>query len=726
MDTTPGPVAVIVPAAPGASLDWTSDAWFEALEIATAPRIEPPSGVVPACPGEQPPGDPVDFIGNPFHVESLSPVEVQILSDADAVASWALSSGMTVTVDTYDAMVSLAGQRFVVARFDAPNGEALTPALRVSGPGVAPVLPLVLTHADASADLEVAVWTIGSDTAVLDGPQAMIDQSAISYDAADGSTNYANVRATALSNAGLGASLIETSSRTSIDGELEAAGGDHIIEGVVRSYFNRAATYEGGSFNAQTCIVQVESAIGAADRVAMSCPRADLGVVEGTPSCTEVVQSSEVDPALLRCGNEADDIAVAFSELIASDGWLTRHAMSIPSGNTGALHNVTIQPGPTRNPIVIADNLDLSNCDTTTTTGPGAGGMGGTGGSGTGGAPTTSAGGAAGSVNYVSVPVYEVDTGCGAETVGAVLFYIDVSINEEPPDAYYQEEEDCGGDTSDSYSPVYEDDSEDNGIEDDIVEDADSGGCSGDSSDSSDTSSGDDCGGDTSESYESSETGSSSESSDSGGDCGGDTSESSDDGGGCGGDTSDSYSDDSSSDDSSSDDSSSDSSDDSSSDDSGCGGDTSESYDDSSSDDSSSDSSSDDSADGSTDCGGDTSDYESDSSDSWDDSSDSWDDSDDSSDSGSDSETSGDTECTIKPRAKRKAKRRRTPRLSVLIMGLLAIVVPLRRFTRRSRHHKASAHLRRIKRRLRRPARKLRRAARRLARTARRLIRGAR
>ena len=39
-----GIVGVVVPAPPGASLDWSSDAWMEALEVATAPRIFPPLG----------------------------------------------------------------------------------------------------------------------------------------------------------------------------------------------------------------------------------------------------------------------------------------------------------------------------------------------------------------------------------------------------------------------------------------------------------------------------------------------------------------------------------------------------------------------------------------------------------------------------------------------------------------------------------------------------------
>src|SRR6185369_7998779 len=50
-----GPMGIIVPAPPGAALDLSSDAWFEALEVATAPRILPPANESPFCPGKSGP-----------------------------------------------------------------------------------------------------------------------------------------------------------------------------------------------------------------------------------------------------------------------------------------------------------------------------------------------------------------------------------------------------------------------------------------------------------------------------------------------------------------------------------------------------------------------------------------------------------------------------------------------------------------------------------------------
>ncbi|MCA9624728.1 MAG: hypothetical protein KC731_37150, partial [Myxococcales bacterium] len=221
---------------------------------------------------------------------------------------------------------------------------------------------------------------------------------------------------------------------------------------------------------------------------------------------------------------------------------------------------------------------------------------GGTGGGGSGGAPT---GGAA---PVREVPVYRVDTSCGADQVFPTpLFFIEID-DSDTVDAYYVEE-DCGGDTTGAYQPVYEDETVSDGVEDDILDDAESDGCSGNATDSYVDSSGepidesDGCSGDTTSDSSVVETGDTSSESYGEADCGGDT-------------TGDSGS---------------------SSSDSDCGGDTTTS----------------DSGSSDTSCGGDSG---------------------DSSDS-----------CSV------SRPRRVRPRFSVLVMGLLGLVAPLRRLTRPKR-----------------------------------------
>jgi hypothetical protein len=194
---------------------------------------------------------------------------------------------------------------------------------------------------------------------------------------------------------------------------------------------------------------------------------------------------------------------------------------------------VALSPSAALDPVLRAASLDMSGC-------PGEGSS-----SVTVGASSSASGGGTRTVN---VPVYGVESGCGAREVGEALYVIAVTLqpDETAPDAYYQEEDSCSGDTSDTYTPVYYDETAgETGYESDSY---DSGGddCSSDTTETYDD--GDDCSGDTSDTYDdeadcssdtsggrddscsSDTTGSSSSSSS---DCGGDTSSSSDSSG-CG------------------------------------------------------------------------------------------------------------------------------------------------------------------------------------------------
>src|SRR5688572_19445004 len=138
----PGTVAVVVPASPGAALDWASPAWTEALEQATAPRILPPPGTTGACPGSDEPEDTTDVIGILQHEAVLAPVEVLALADAATVASWAAQYDLIVPPSLEEAMGALGAVRFVVARFESGGGDVLTPTVRVVAPAVEATLAL--------------------------------------------------------------------------------------------------------------------------------------------------------------------------------------------------------------------------------------------------------------------------------------------------------------------------------------------------------------------------------------------------------------------------------------------------------------------------------------------------------------------------------------------------------------------------------------------------------
>jgi hypothetical protein len=617
VDALPGALAIVAPASEGARLDWSSDAFFEALELSTAPRVLPPRGATPACPGEIPPTDPVVNTGNPYHQQSLAPLEVFIAENAAELVGWAELHGMSVSAETAAALAATAGP-FVAARFFAPHGEVLTPALRIASDHTIPTLPLVLSES-GTAPLRITSFVLAEGRVALDGAVVGVGTSNLSYGLATGTSNYDALRMSALGSQSK-SWLLEASSRAGFLGGFPIEDTPHLIPGFVEGYFQRVAFYEGG-IDPALCTSQAAAALAATASIAQSCARGDLGSVGVALACSENPAPGEIDPSALRCGGDesstaADDLAVALAGQTASQIWLSRVSLRIDG--TGESRAVGTSDAASIDPVLQAGKVDASGCGGSSGSSSSSSSS-----SGTGGGDATGAGGA-------RVPVYLVESGCGAREVGTLLYFVDV-VEDDPPDAYYREEDGCSGDTSESYAWYDETASGASETDSASYEGDDCGGdsadgydesddCGGDSSDGG----GDDCGGDSSDGY------------DEGDDCGGDSS----DGGGddCGGDSSDGGGDD-------------------------CGGDSSDGYE-------------------GDDCGGDSSDgYDDDDGDSSD-----YEDGGDASSNGDDFGRDGGSNgaqragrsgggCTIGGRPVR-------PRLSPLVLGGLFVVFPLRRLTR--------------------------------------------
>src|SRR5262249_41020132 len=146
------------------------------------------------------------------------------------------------------------------------------------------------------------------------------------------------------------------------------------------------------------------------------CPRADLGVVDGADTCTES-PAGQTDPAALRCGEGADDLAVALSGLVPSETWLTRRSMQIAKGQSGAAWPIKFAAGGEVSPLLKAGSVDFSAC------GPdaGAGGSSGSSSSSSGSGSTSSGGtttGSSGSNPTGGSPDVYVDPNGGCDCSG--------------------------------------------------------------------------------------------------------------------------------------------------------------------------------------------------------------------------------------------------------------------------------------------------------------------
>ncbi|NUO49874.1 MAG: DUF2330 domain-containing protein [Polyangiaceae bacterium] len=468
---TTGEVAIVLPVADGAQLDWGSRAFFESLEVATAPRIVPPAAS-PGCPGEEP--EKVAHVaGDVQGSATLEPIETAILDNAAAVTAWADQNGLVISPGLSVALQTAGPVRFFVARFPAPRGSSLTKALRVVTPGALPTFPLVLTQAQ-SQPVDVVLWSTGAGRATLEGNEVIVDTSDLVFDVGHVTSNYDELLANAL---GSQASFVyQAASHEALRDTLQAGENGPDIDSVIRTYFDRAATYGDATGDPSTCATAAAVVLGQNTQIGTTCPRTALGVAGGAAACTaDTIDVGEVDPALLRCGPLADDVAVLLSDLVGADAWLTRTAAKIPVGGVGADRDVTFVSGNRRDPVEVASGVDLSGCGGsgpgTTSSGPstGSGGPSGAG---------PSAGSGTGQV--VEVPVYAYDgCACGGEYI--VVDYEEVA-EEDAPEGYYVDEGDgCSSDASDTYvEGDYSSDSPDD--------------CSGESYDASDSYYDDGCG----------------------------------------------------------------------------------------------------------------------------------------------------------------------------------------------------------------------------------------
>jgi Uncharacterized protein conserved in bacteria (DUF2330) len=515
LEAAAGPVGVVIPAPPGASVDWSSDAWLEALEVASAPRVFPPDGSDGACPRQEP-VDPFHIAGSVEHVATLGPDEVVILPDAAEVALWAATNGLVLTPELAASLEQLAGPRFISARFSPTGGVVVTPTLRVVLPGGPSALPLALTRAapdePSAPDLLVTTWVIGPGLAQIEGSELTdVPPASIAWLAASGTSTYAEARAEALAAAGPTAVVLECASHEALSNNVPIDDGTASIDGVITTFFERAAGYGDGLADPAPCVAQAASALASGAPVAQSCPRADLGVIDGTDDCVEATTGGETDPATLRCGDGADDLAVALSGQSPAEAWLTRHSLLIAAGSSGALLGVTFPGGTSVSPLFEAGVMDLSDCDgpttssSTTTTTTSTGNSGST--SMASGFPVsassggTSSGDSSGGGYGGYYGPYPGGCDCGGTVdtydPGYVETDTETESDTETSGYDYQNEDDCDGDTTDtaqSSDDGCSGDTSDTGTEsgyDYQNEDA----CSGDTTD---TSSSDGCSGDSS------------------------------------------------------------------------------------------------------------------------------------------------------------------------------------------------------------------------------------
>jgi len=349
--------AWIVPARPGALLEFSPEAWLEALEASTAPRVVPPD-VAPPCGFS----GGVEVEGSFTPTVTSAPGAVVVAADRPTLDAALASWGLSVTPElspAIDAAIA-SGSDLVAMLFTDASGTVVTRTLRVvddAPPGV----PLSLLTGGANAVQVTAFALSGSSTAFGTQPDLTIDPTSILW-GSDGTSSYASA----------------------LDATLEANPGRWLLETSGASLVSTPTTLPDGAT---------------------------------VPSLTAAYDSLAANGG---DGGISDDLAVAAGVSGAADagtenGWLARGRAVIPAGALGQDAPLTGGSLEAIGPVVTAAGY-AQTCEASTPPPPPPQQVGASGGSGTPSSQGTSSGAAVNLSAGAATVAADSTDGCGGDS----------------------------------------------------------------------------------------------------------------------------------------------------------------------------------------------------------------------------------------------------------------------------------------------------------------------
>jgi len=194
----PGAMAWILPIRPGARVEEVGDAWLEALELATAPRV-----VAPGCGDAGSTPSQVIVERQPPLDRSVRALRTELLGDVPALRTFAQNWGFELSpqMTTRCEEVASRGFLFLALVYGGPVDGSATRTLRITDDAF-PWMPLYLSAA-ADDPLPVTAYVFAdARTRLGSGPELEVDGARLSV-AKDGTTNYgAELRALLLGTHG--------------------------------------------------------------------------------------------------------------------------------------------------------------------------------------------------------------------------------------------------------------------------------------------------------------------------------------------------------------------------------------------------------------------------------------------------------------------------------------------------------------------------------------------
>jgi hypothetical protein len=344
----------VLPVRPGAYVETSRDAWFESLDAVTTARISAPAlscsqpsegsgcgcasgGDDDAAGGELTGGPGGDNGVTVLHEGTVGPYETVTLAstDGDTLTAWLGDHGYSVPDDVAPIIAEYVaeGFDFIALRLKSDvEVQKMTP-IRVVTPGPRGPLPLRMVAAGVGDSVAITLFLIGEARYALpDLHASSLDESALSWDFATGTTNYAALEADAFSES-FGASYLTTfaDQHAFSKGYIDADG--------------RPIRYSDGGPNGVATLSELyflQSAKNSARGA--TCPSID-SLFAGSLAVSDAGEDGSEPASDFDCGMY-DDIGAALIGMHPASVWLTRVEMDLPRSALAA--DCMVEPNPSQ------------------------------------------------------------------------------------------------------------------------------------------------------------------------------------------------------------------------------------------------------------------------------------------------------------------------------------------------------------------------------------------